>query len=202
MVLRSYGAFGQLIGRGEVFKRIIAFVHDAARVSSSVLLQGESGTGKEAVARAIHAYSPRSRQPFVVVDCAALKGSLLESELFGHEKGAFTGAHQAKPGLVEVAGGGTLFLDEIGEMPVGLQSKLLRVLERGEFRRVGSVQDRRADIRVVAATNRDLAEECRRGGFRADLFFRLNVLAFTVRRCASAGRTCRSWPATSCCTAG
>jgi two-component system NtrC family response regulator len=180
MVLRSYGAYGQLVGRGPVFKRIIQFVHDAARVPSAVLITGESGTGKEAVARSIHGYSDRSGEPFVVVDCAALKGSLLESELFGHERGAFTGAHEAKRGLVEVADGGTLFLDEIGEMPVSLQAKLLRVLERGEFRRVGSVSDRRAAIRVVAATNRDLAEATRRGDFRNDLFFRLNVLSFRI----------------------
>jgi PAS domain S-box-containing protein len=180
MVLRSYGAYGQLVGRGEVFRRIISFVHDAARVPSPVLLTGESGTGKEAVARSVHSYSPRAEQPFVVVDCAALKGSLLESELFGHEKGAFTGAHQTKRGLAEVADGGTLFLDEIGEMPVELQAKLLRVLERGEFRRVGSVSNRKADIRVIAATNRDLVEESRRGQFRTDLYFRLNVLSFEI----------------------
>ena len=180
MVLRSYGAYGQLVGRGEVFRRIIDFVHDAARVSSAVLLGGESGTGKEAVARSIHSYSGRSEQPFVVVDCAALKGSLLENELFGHERGAFTGAHEAKRGLVEVADGGTLFLDEIGEMPVELQAKLLRVLEHGEFRRVGSVSDGRTDIRVIAATNRDLVAESRQGRFRTDLYFRLNVLSFVI----------------------
>jgi PAS domain S-box-containing protein len=180
MVLRSYGAYGELVGRGPVFKRIIQFVHDAARAPSAVLITGESGTGKEAVARSIHGYSDRSTSPFVVVDCAALKGSLLESELFGHERGAFTGAHEAKRGLVEVADGGTLFLDEIGEMPVSLQAKLLRVLERGEFRRVGSVSNRQAAIRVIAATNRDLSEATRRGEFRNDLFFRLNVLSFRI----------------------
>ncbi len=180
MVLRSYGAYGQLVGRGEVFRRMISFVQDAARVSSAVLLGGESGTGKEAVARSIHSYSQRAEQPFVVVDCAALKGSLLESELFGHEKGAFTGAHEAKRGLAEVADGGTLFLDEIGEMPIALQAKLLRVLEHGEFRRVGSVKDAKTDIRVIAATNRDLVEEGKRGQFRTDLYFRLNVLSFEI----------------------
>ncbi len=180
MVLRSYGACGQLVGRGAIFRRIISFVHDAARVSSPVLLAGESGTGKEAVARSIHSYSSRAEQPFVVVDCAALKGSLLESELFGHEKGAFTGAHQTRRGLAEVADGGTLFLDEIGEMPVELQARLLRVLEHGEFRRVGSVSNRKTDIRVIAATNRDLVEENKKGQFRTDLYFRLNVLSFEI----------------------
>ncbi len=180
IVLRTSGSYGELVGGGAGFRKITRFVGNAAGVPSPVLLQGESGTGKEAVARAIHGNSPRSGEPFVVVDCAALKGSLLESELFGHEKGAFTGAHQTKNGLVEVASGGTLFLDEIGDMPVGLQAKLLRVLERGEFRRVGSVKDRTTDIRVIAATNRDLVAESQEGRFRKDLFFRLNVLSFTV----------------------
>jgi PAS domain S-box-containing protein len=169
-----------LIGEGPAHKDILGFVASAARAPSSVLVLGESGTGKEVVSRSIHAVSPRAGRPFVVVDCAALKGELLESELFGHEKGAFTGATQRKAGLVEVADGGTLFVDEIGEMPLALQSKLLRVLERGEYRRLGSVQPRKSDLRVVAATNRELASEVERGLFRRDLYYRLNVLSITL----------------------
>ncbi len=180
IVLRRSGPGSELIGEGPAHRRIAGFIRSAAEASAPVLVLGESGVGKEVVARAVHLNSPRAEGPFVVVDCAALTGSLLESELFGHEKGAFTGAAEAKAGLVEIADGGTLFVDEIGEMPLELQSTLLRVLERGEFRRVGSVRERRADLRVVAATNRDLAAEVKAGRFRADLYFRLNVLSFTV----------------------
>ncbi|HOX05465.1 MAG TPA: sigma 54-interacting transcriptional regulator [Planctomycetota bacterium] len=180
VVLRAAGPQGTLVGRGAAHGRICKFVSDAAGAPSPVLLLGASGTGKEVVARAIHANSPRAEKPFVVMDCAALQGSLLESELFGHQKGAFTGATEAKAGLMEVADGGTLFVDEVGEMPLELQSKLLRVLERGEYRRVGSVLDEKVDIRVIAATNRDLAAEVRRRRFRADLYFRLNVLSIVL----------------------
>jgi PAS domain S-box-containing protein len=179
-VLRSLTSCGELVGQGEAFKRVLAFVGEAARCPATVLLQGESGSGKEAVARAIHAQGQRADRPFVVVDCAAIKGSLLESELFGHEKGAFTGAGRTRHGLIEVAEGGSLFLDEIGEIPVELQAKLLRVIEGGEYRRLGSTQTRRADIRIMAATNRDLTSMIRQGTFRADLFFRLNVLSLVV----------------------
>jgi PAS domain S-box-containing protein len=165
-----------IIGSGTAHREMIEFVSSASHAPSPVLILGESGTGKEVMARAIHAAGPRASQPFVVLDCAALKDDLLESELFGHERGSFTGAHASKPGLAEVADGGTLFVDEIGEMPAELQSKLLRVLERGEYRRVGGVETRKADIRVVAATNRNLAAEVRAGRFREDLFYRLNVL--------------------------
>ena len=180
IVLRRAGPGSELVGSGEAHRHIVGFIRSAASADAPVLILGESGAGKEVVARSIHLNSPRSAQPFIVTDCAALTGSLLESELFGHEKGAFTGAAEAKAGLVEIASGGTLFVDEVGEMPLELQSKLLRVLERGEFRRVGSVRERRADLRVVAATNRDLSEEVRKGRFRSDLYFRLNVLSFNV----------------------
>jgi transcriptional regulator with PAS, ATPase and Fis domain len=132
------------------------------------------------VARALHHNSPRRERPLVTINCAALQENLLESEVFGHEKGAFTGAVQAKPGLVEVAEGGTLFIDEIGEMAPGLQAKLLRVLEDGHYRRVGGTQENRADVRVVAATNRPLEEEIKVGRFREDLFYRLNVLSIDL----------------------
>ena len=180
LIAGASDAGGVLIGEGPKFKRVLEFVASAGPADSPVLVLGESGTGKEVVARAIHAGGHRAPRPFVVVDCAALKGGLLESELFGHVKGAFTGAHQEKPGLVEVAAGGTLFVDEIGEMPLELQSKLLRVLERGEYRRLGDVEEKATDIRVIAATNRDLAREVKAGSFREDLYYRLNVLSITL----------------------
>src|SRR5262249_9567842 len=135
---------------------------------------------KELVARAIHGNSPRKDKPLVTVNCATLQEHLLESELFGHEKGAFTGADRAKPGLFEVAEGGTLFIDEIGEMPGGMQAKLLGVLENGHYRRVGSTQERHADVRIVAATNKPLEDEQKAGRFREDLFFRINVIAVAL----------------------
>ncbi len=174
------GPHATMIGEGPAHQRVLEFVQNAGRAPSAVLILGESGTGKEVTARSIHAASDRARQPFVVVDCAALKGELLESELFGHQKGAFTGAISAKTGLIEVADDGTLFVDEIGEMPLSLQSKLLRVLERGEYRRLGSVEDASSDLRVIAATNRDLATEVQQGLFRRDLYYRLNVLSITL----------------------
>jgi len=179
-VLRVSDPQARLIGKGAAYKSIISFVRDAAGAPSPVLVLGESGTGKEVVARAIRLNGPRAEKPFIVVDCSTLGASLLESELFGHEEGAFTGATKAKAGLVEIADGGTLFVDEIGEMPLELQAKLLRALEHGEFRRVGSVKPRKVDIRVIAATNRDLAKEVKKGGFRKDLYYRLNVLTITL----------------------
>jgi transcriptional regulator with PAS, ATPase and Fis domain len=150
-----------------------------ARVGTTdkpILIQGESGTGKELVARALHEASPLADKPLVTVNCAALPETLLESELFGHEKGAFTGAIGTKQGLFEVADGGTLFVDEIGELALDLQAKLLRVLEDGTLRRVGSVKERRVRVRLLAATNRDLAQEVKERRFREDLFYRINVL--------------------------
>jgi PAS domain S-box-containing protein len=179
-VLRRTDPQSRLIGKGRAHHKLVEFISMAADAPSPVLILGESGTGKEVAARAVHFNSPRTERPFVILDCAALKGELLESELFGHEQGAFTGAIRAKSGLIEVADGGTLFVDEVGEMPLELQSKLLRVLERGEYRRLGSTADKQANIRVVAATNRDLSAEVRKKRFRKDLFFRINVLSIIL----------------------
>jgi Nif-specific regulatory protein len=170
----------RMVGNSPVMEEVYRFIGRAARQSSTVLITGESGTGKELVARALHANSPRAAKSFVAVNCAALVESLLESELFGHEKGAFTGAALAKKGKIEVADGGTLFLDEIAEMAPKLQAKLLRMLQEREFERVGGTRPLRVDIRVIAATNRELEQEIQRGNFRQDLFYRLNVVAVRV----------------------
>jgi DNA-binding NtrC family response regulator len=170
----------RLVGSSPPLQRIRQLIERVAPTEATVLVCGPSGTGKELVARALHYNSPRRERPLVTINCAALQETLLESELFGHEKGAFTGATQAKPGLVEVAEGGTLFIDEIAEMAPGLQSKLLRVLEDGHYRRVGSTQESHADVRVIAATNRNLAEEQKAGRVREDLYYRLNVIAMIL----------------------
>jgi transcriptional regulator with GAF, ATPase, and Fis domain len=155
-------------------------VEQVAPTNATVLLLGETGTGKELVARAIHQYSPRRHRSFVVVDCGALPSSLIESELFGRERGAFTGAHTAQAGRFELANGGTVFLDEIGELPLELQPKILRVLQEGQVERLGGGRATRVDVRIVTATNRNLAEEVRAGRFRRDLFYRLNVFPITL----------------------
>src|SRR6202451_2888210 len=163
-----------LVGQSPRIRNVLRMVEKLGRCRWPVLLLGETGTGKEVVARSIHNVNPVG--PFVTIDCSSLVGPLMESELFGHAKGAFTGAVAPKTGLIEVANGGTAFFDEIGELPLDLQAKLLRVLQEKEFRPVGSVSARRSDFRVIAATNRDLAEEVGGGTFRRDLFFRLNVI--------------------------
>ena len=170
----------RLVGSSPAMQQVVQLLQKMAPTEATVLVLGASGTGKELAARALHYNSPRRDRPLVTVNCAALQETLLESELFGHEKGAFTGALQAKPGLVEVAEGGTLFIDEIAEMAPGLQAKLLRVLEDGKYRRVGGTQETRADVRVVAATNKPLGEGMKAGRFREDLYYRLNVLAIEL----------------------
>jgi len=165
-----------IVGDTEEMEGVLERVVQIAPVNSTVLILGESGTGKELVARGIHALSPRRHRPFIAVNVAALPETLLESELFGHEKGAFTGAASLRKGFFELANGGSIFLDEIGEMPLSTQTKLLRVLEEREFRRVGGEDLLRVDVRVIAATNRDLREQVARGEFRRDLYHRLNVL--------------------------
>ncbi len=168
-----------LIGRATAFQQMLELVARVGPSPASVLLFGESGTGKELVARAIHEASPRAGAPLVVVDCASLPETLFESELFGHERGAFTGANTSKPGLVEAASGGTLFLDEVGDIPLAMQVKLLRLLESGTYRRVGSTELRRTDVRVVSATHRDLKVMVAEGRFREDLYYRLST--FPIR---------------------
>jgi len=171
---------GDAIGTSSVMRHLFARIEQAAASELTILLEGESGVGKDVLARAVHAKSARSSGPFVVADCSAIPEHLIESELFGHEKGAFTGADRARRGVFEEANGGTLFLDEIGELPIDMQPKLLRALEQREVRPVGSNAPRPVDVRVVAATNRRLAEAARTGEFRSDLFYRLAVVRLSV----------------------
>ncbi len=178
--LQDRGPTGRLIGRGPALLKVIHMVNQIAPMKTTVLLSGESGVGKELVAEAIHHQSPRKGKPFVKLNCGALPEGLIESELFGHEKGAFTGAIQQRKGRFELADGGTFFLDEISEMPPATQVKLLRVLQEGEFERVGGSQTQRADVRMIAATNLDLEAAVNAGHFRKDLFYRLNVIHLTI----------------------
>jgi len=166
----------RLVGESSAIRQVYQVVDKVADTPSTVLITGESGTGKELVARALHDYSSRSSGPFIKINCAAIPKTLMESELFGYEKGAFTGAVGSKPGRFELAHGGSLFLDEIGEIPVEMQVKLLRVLQESEFERVGGIKTIKVDVRLITATNRDLAAEIATGGFRDDLYYRLNVV--------------------------
>ena len=174
-VAQGQSATQGLIGRAPAFQHMLGLVARVAPSQATVLLLGESGTGKELVARAVHEASPRAHRALVAVDCASLPENLFESELFGHERGAFTGANAARGGLVEAASGGTLFLDEVGDIPLTMQVKLLRLLETGTYRRVGSTEQRHADIRVVSATHRDLDQMVTQGTFREDLYYRLST---------------------------
>ena len=169
-----------MVGESEAMRKVYQFIARVAPTDTTVLIRGESGTGKELAAQAVHQNSPRRERPFVAINCAALAETLLESELFGHERGAFTGALAQKKGKLEVADGGTLFLDEVGEMSPAMQAKLLRVLQEREFERVGGTRTIRVDVRVVTATNRDLEEAVKQGGFRQDLYYRLNVVSFEM----------------------
>ncbi len=172
--------FGSLIGGSPPMRRVFELIAKVSQTASPVLLLGESGTGKELAAREVHRRSPRADGPFITVNCAALAEGLLESELFGHEKGAFTGATQTKPGKFELAQGGTLFLDELGEIPLSTQVKLLRFLQEKELERVGGNRVIKVDVRVVAATNRNLKEQIEKGEFREDLFYRINVITIDM----------------------
>jgi len=173
-------SFGPLVGRAAVMRGLFAYLARIAKSDSPVLIQGETGTGKELVAQAIHEASSRVDKPFVIVDCAALPESLIESELFGHAKGAFTGATSARTGAIEAADGGTVFLDEIGDLPMSVQPRLLRALESGTIRRVGETARRKVDVRFLSATHRDIRTMVNAGAFREDLYFRLAVLPVTV----------------------
>lgn len=173
--LSFQGVLGDMVGNSPVMKEIFAVIRQVAPSNASVLITGESGTGKELVARAIHSNSKRSDKPFIALNCAAMPESLMESELFGHEKGSFTGAFERRIGSLEQAEGGTLFLDELGEMPMPMQAKLLRVLEDFTFRRVGGKQELKANIRIIAATNRDPIASIKDGKLREDVYYRLNV---------------------------
>jgi DNA-binding NtrC family response regulator len=178
--LRTEHDFESIIGRDTALRRVLTLVETVAPTGSTVLIRGETGTGKDLIARAIHDRSDRSQRSFVKVNCAAIPSGLLESELFGHERGAFTGAIASRAGRFELADGGTLFLDEVGDIPTDLQSKLLRVLQEREFERLGSTRTIRADVRLVAATNRDLEEMVEAGTFRRDLYYRLDVFPIAL----------------------
>ncbi|MFW5824574.1 MAG: sigma-54-dependent transcriptional regulator [Marinobacter sp.] len=169
-----------MFGQCDAMQQVFTLIRKVAPTETTVLIQGESGTGKELAARALHLLSPRATQPLISVNCAAIPESLIESELFGHEKGAFTGAVSGRTGLIEAADGGSLFLDEIGELPPEAQARLLRVLQEGEIRKVGSTQSRQVDVRMIAATHRNLKAMTRTGEFREDLYYRLNVMQIRI----------------------
>jgi transcriptional regulator with GAF, ATPase, and Fis domain len=171
---------GEMVGKSPAMREIFGLVEKIAPTDATVLIEGETGTGKDMIARTLHLLSPRADKPFIVVDCGAVAGTLIESELFGHEKGSFTGAVAARQGAFEMASGGTVFLDELGELSLDLQPKLLRVLEQRELRRVGGTKTIKVDLRVIAATRKDLRSEVEKGKFREDLYFRLNVVPITA----------------------
>ncbi len=183
--IKTHHDFEEIVGKSRTLKKMLMAVETVADTGATVLITGETGTGKELIARAIHDLSPQKNKPLVTVNCAALPPTLIESELFGHEKGAFTGAISRKMGRFELANGGTIFLDEIGDLPLELQAKLLRVLQEGEFERVGGSQTFHVDVRVIAATNRDLEKALAEDKFRHDLYYRLKCLPH--RRTAAAG---------------
>lgn len=178
--VRQTQSFAGIVGKSAAMEKVFQFIERVKDIPSSILITGESGTGKELVARAIHFQGNRSNAPFSAINCAAIPEALLESELFGYEKGAFTGAHQSKQGLFERSQGGTVFLDEIGEMPLSLQAKLLRVIQEKVVTPLGGYTPKEVDIRIIAATNRDLEEEVARGTFREDLYYRLNVIPINI----------------------
>ena len=178
--LREAGKLGELVGSSAAMQEVMRQVEMAAPSTASVLITGETGSGKEIVARSIHMLSPRAERPFVAINCSAIPESLMESEIFGHERGAFTGAAERRIGCFELAHGGTLLLDEIGEMPAPTQAKLLRVLEDHKIRRLGSKVETPVDVRVLAATHRDLAADVEEGDFRRDLYYRLNVFPLNL----------------------
>jgi two-component system response regulator GlrR len=178
--LSEEGRYGGVLGQSAAMRRIFAMLPRIAASDSTVLLEGETGTGKGLLADAIHQQSPRSQGPFVVLDCSAIPPTLIEAELFGHAKGAFTGAYMARPGVFEAASGGTVFLDEVGELPLEMQPKLLRVIEDRMIKRLGTVEPLQLNVRIIAATNRDLRQEVNRGTFRSDLFYRLNIVCLRI----------------------
>ena len=179
-VMKNVFQYDNIIGQSDAIKYVLYRAQQVAQTETTVLIVGETGTGKGMIARFIHQNSPRKDKPFVIVNCAVLPGNLIESELFGREKGAFTGAEAKQIGRFELANGGTIFLDEIAELPVELQAKLLRVIEDGEFERLGSPHAVKVDVRIIASTNRNLKEEISKGRFREDLFFRLNIFPITI----------------------
>lgn len=174
--VQDQGNFANIVGKSAQMQEVFNFVQKVAPSKAGVLIIGESGTGKELIAKAIHSNSPRCDKPFITINCTAIPENLLESEMFGHQRGSFTGAISNKPGLVEMAHTGTLFLDEVGEIPLSIQAKLLRFLQEHEFRRVGSTDEKKIDVRVIAATNKKLEKELEKGNFREDLYYRLNVI--------------------------
>jgi transcriptional regulator with GAF, ATPase, and Fis domain len=191
MDARSF--FPEIIGESLAMRGLLSLVMKVAPTDSTVLILGESGTGKELAATSIFEHSLRKEKPFIKLNCAAIPEELLESELFGHEKGAFTGAVSFKPGKFDMADGGTIFLDEIGDMPLSLQAKILRVLQEKEFYRVGGSRTIKVDVRFIASTNKNLEKMVQEGSFREDLFYRLNVFTLRLPHCASARRTSRCW---------